>query len=51
MQGDLLACTFCVQPVGERSILVNLQSCAQQWQVAVSCRELKFEFNGVVLAV
>ena len=51
MQGDLLACTFRVQSVGERSILVNLQSCVQQWQVAVSCRELKFEFNGVVPAV
>ena len=51
MQGDLFAHTFRVQPLGERSILVKLQSCVQQWQVAVSCRELKIEFNGVVLAV
>ena len=51
MQGDLFARTFRVQPLGERSLLVNLQSCVQQWQVAVSCRELKFELNGVMLAV
>ena len=51
MQGDLFACTLRVQPVGERSIQVNLQSCVQQWQVAVSCRQLKFKLNGVVLAV